>query len=102
MRMAEYEKIVDLCKIDTLNTLSSEKKYVCLTVLLNQAKAEAIKDYAERLKAELIKRGLYPVIVKNAMEKLAEEMTEKLLNEIGELLREGDSNAKGKENKTSL
>ena len=37
-------------------------------------RADAITDFAERLKAKLIAGGIYPVIVKNSIEKIAKEM----------------------------
>ena len=38
------------------------------------ARAEAIDEFAERLKVTLIAGGIYPVIVKNSIEKISMEM----------------------------
>lgn len=38
------------------------------------ARAEAITEFAERLKKTLIASGIYPVIVKNSIEKIAKEL----------------------------
>jgi hypothetical protein len=38
-------------------------------------KAEAVKEFADRLKKKLIEGGIYPVLVKNSMDKLLKEMT---------------------------
>ena len=38
------------------------------------AKAEAIKEYMKRVKAGLIKGGIYPVLVKNTLDRVKEEM----------------------------
>ena len=46
---------------------------VCIAL---EARAEAVKEYAERLKERLIAGGIYPVIVKNQIEKLEKEMME--------------------------
>jgi signal recognition particle GTPase len=37
-------------------------------------RAEAINEFAERLKAKLIEGGIYPAIVKNAIDKIEKEM----------------------------
>jgi hypothetical protein len=39
------------------------------------AKKEAAKEFADRLKKKLIEGGIYPVLVKNSMDKLLKEMT---------------------------
>jgi hypothetical protein len=39
------------------------------------AKREAFKEFADRLKEKLIAGGIYPVLVKNSMDKLLKEMT---------------------------
>jgi hypothetical protein len=39
------------------------------------AKREAVKEFADRLKKKLIAGGIYPVLVKNSMDKLLKEMT---------------------------
>lgn len=40
------------------------------------ARAEAITEFAERLKSTLIASGIYPVLVKNSIEKITKEMKE--------------------------
>ena len=40
------------------------------------ARADAINEFAERLKSTLIAGGIYPVLVKNSIEKIAKEMKE--------------------------
>ena len=39
-------------------------------------KAEAVKEFAERLKERLIAGGIYPVFVKNSIDNLVKEMME--------------------------
>ncbi|MBR2312196.1 MAG: hypothetical protein IKA46_02790 [Clostridia bacterium] len=39
-----------------------------------QGKADAITEFAERLKSALLAGGIYPVIVKNAIDQIAKEM----------------------------
>ena len=46
---------------------------VCIAL---EARAEAVKEYAERLKERLIAGGIYPVLVKNQIEELSKEMIE--------------------------
>jgi hypothetical protein len=41
-----------------------------------EIRADAINEFAERLKETLIASGIYPVIVKNSIEKIAKEMKE--------------------------
>jgi hypothetical protein len=41
-----------------------------------KAKAEAIKEFAEKLKDKLLSKGFYPVIFKNSIQEVIEEMTE--------------------------
>lgn len=41
---------------------------------VKQARAEAIDDFAERLEKTLIEGGIYPVLVKNAIEKTKKEL----------------------------
>ena len=43
---------------------------------LANAKVEAVKEFAERLKDKLLSKGFYPVIFKNSMQEVYEEMTE--------------------------
>lgn len=45
-----------------------------LSGFLTSAKAETIKEYNEKVKQNLIKRGFYPVIVKNALKEVEKEM----------------------------
>ena len=41
-------------------------------------RAEAINEYREKVKQALIDKGIFPVIVKTVMEKVAEEMEAEL------------------------
>jgi hypothetical protein len=43
--------------------------------MLKNARAEAIKEFAERLETALLVGGIYPVIVKNTIHSLVKEMT---------------------------
>ena len=42
---------------------------------MKEHNAEVIKEFAERLKAGLIEGGIYPVLVKNQIEKVVKDMT---------------------------
>lgn len=42
--------------------------------LYSEIRAEAINEYREKVKQALIDKGIFPVIVKNVMSKVAEEM----------------------------
>lgn len=45
-----------------------------LTKFLEQIKSEAIKEYKEKVKAILMDKGIYPVVVKNALNETEKEM----------------------------
>jgi 2C-methyl-D-erythritol 2,4-cyclodiphosphate synthase len=42
---------------------------------MGEIRAEAIKEFSDRLKERLIKGGIYPVLVKNSINDLVKEMT---------------------------
>ena len=75
-------------EIERLDTIVNPKEHgVSFFVMINEAKerfeaykqqlkAEAIKEFAQRLKEKLIANGIYPVLVKNSIDKLLKEMTE--------------------------
>ena len=44
--------------------------------IIKKAKAEAINEFAERLRTALMAGGIYPVLVKNSIDYLVKEMTE--------------------------
>ncbi len=55
----------------------SQCKNICAPTyknLLETARAEAIDEFADRLKSTLIAGGIYPVLVKNSIEKIAKGM----------------------------
>lgn len=62
------------CKYCFDGNCTSKKQYERCDYLY--ARAEAISEFAERLKTTLIANGIYPVIVKNSIEKIAKELLE--------------------------
>jgi hypothetical protein len=42
--------------------------------MYSEIRAEAINEYREKVKQALIDKGIFPVLVKTVMEKVAEEM----------------------------
>jgi superfamily II DNA or RNA helicase len=46
------------------------------SIVIETARVEAIKEFAERLKEKLIKGGIYPALVKNSIDDLVKEITE--------------------------
>lgn len=70
---AEIEMLKDVTT-NTINTsiefgLDKEKQ-------INKAKSEAIKEYKEKVKSILMSKGLYLVVVKNALNEAEKKMTE--------------------------
>ena len=75
-------------EIERLDTIVNPKEHgVSFFMMINEAKertkahnrqlkAEAVKEFADRLKERLIVGGIYPAFVKNSIEKLLKEMTE--------------------------
>jgi hypothetical protein len=53
----------------------AKQKVVNACKMLKNARAEAIKEFAERLETALLVGGIYPVIVKNTIHSLVKEMT---------------------------
>lgn len=51
------------------------------TEAIKALKAEAIKEFAERLETALLVGGIYPVIVKRTIHRLAEEMIRGEINQ---------------------
>ncbi len=68
----EIERLMAEAKID-------ERETKCTRIHRDTARAEAIKEFAERLKRELITGGIYPVLVKKSIDNLLKEMTEEKL-----------------------
>lgn len=64
------EKNAEIERLTTAypKTIESIKK------MRDKAKAEAIKEYVDRLTAELIEGGIYPAFVKGKIEKVKKEM----------------------------
>ena len=58
-------------EIDVLK--DKNEHLVCIAL---EARAEAVKEYADQLKERLIAGGIYPVLVKNSIDKLLKEMTQ--------------------------
>ena len=67
------EKNAEIERLTTAypKTIESIKK------MRDKAKAEAIKEFADRLTAELIAGGIYPAFVKGKIEKVKKEMVKK-------------------------
>lgn len=72
---AEIERLKAYNKeLDNLCDILHKKLDEGYAEFANEERAEAITEFAERLRAELLEKDFYPVIVKNAIEKIAKEM----------------------------
>lgn len=65
-RVALNDANVKIERLEALNSKLLEKQ--------SKVRTEAVAEFVERLKSTLIASGIYPVIVKNSIKKIAEEM----------------------------
>jgi phage-related minor tail protein len=70
---AEIERLRNTVKTDFL-TVTEKLKFSQSEI--GEIRAEAIKEFAEKLKDKLLSKGFYPVILKNSIQEVIEEMTE--------------------------
>ena len=76
-KVAEIERLKAHNKeLDNLCDILHKKLDEGYAEFANEERAEAVTEFADRLKSTLIAGGIYPVLVKNSIEKIAQEMKE--------------------------
>lgn len=67
-------KVVGILKGKETEFIEKEVAETFKTMAVNRAKSEAISEYKEKVKAILMDKGIYPVVVKNALNEAEKEM----------------------------
>ena len=55
----------------------TENEQLEMIGIINRIKAEAYKEYHEKVKQKLLDKGFYPAIVKSAFDEVEKEMVDK-------------------------
>lgn len=71
-KLAELRKTAGFKKLK--ECIELQRKNAELQHEISSCKAEAIKEYMERVKTGLIEGGIYPVLVKNTLDRVKKEM----------------------------